>query len=354
MKSKKPTTLSEFTPELMEKVREILSSHDYEMLERIGRGGFSVIFKVMSRKYNNYFAAKVTNMESKRHRTSDKTAQIEQNALSHLNHPNVIKLYESFNENGIAFLILELCTGDTLRNKIVSNRSGPIPYVVEYMKQLAMALYYCHSEGFVHRDIKPANVLFDQYSRPVLADFGMCIPVPMGTQVSDYVGSPQYIAPEIINQRSFDPYKTDIWALGVTFYEMASGMIKWPKDKELIKATIADGGIIIKPGLPRRMTNLISAMTDMNPERRPTMEQIINCKMFKDPASPDSKINPIINPTPARISSVHSKRKPPIFPKGLSRAQRSIIYDQNKYLNLRGNRQQTFPNLTTLSETPSV
>lgn len=342
---KKPTTLSEFTPEVLERIREILASHNYEMIERIGVGGFSIIFKVNSLKYNKFFAAKVTNMESKRHKTSSLAAQMEQNALQHLNHPNIIKLYESFNESGLAFLILELCTGDSVRKMIVEHKNRPLSMVVDLMKQIADALLYCHNNHFVHRDIKPANILFDQYHRPILADFGMCIQIEPGQTLNDYAGSPQYISPEILTEYEFDPYKSDVWSLGVTFYEMATEMIKWPKEKDLIRATITEGGIFIRPETNPAIAYICRAMTEMNPNKRPPMDIIANCRLFNRPLPPMTKY---LTGSQARInvpSGPSSLKKIPRERKNsLSNAQKSLILD-HKHLGLASNRQISTPNM---------
>lgn len=275
------STMAEFPPSKIEEIKNILFQHDYEMMERLGFGGFSVIFKVYSLKYQNFFAAKITNSASTRHRTSSIAGDIEENALQQLNHPNIIKLYESFHEDNLSFLIIELCTKKSLKD-IIGEKGMPESHLFSFMKQLSDALCYCHSLGFAHRDIKPPNVLIDSYGRPKLADFGMCIHIEPGTLIKDHVGSPSYLSPEIIKKESFDPFKSDIWAMGVTFYEMTMGLIKWPKDKTLIVASIAEGGILIKPETPPKIAMLVRAMTEMNPQKRPDMKRIRSLKMIDE------------------------------------------------------------------------
>lgn len=284
------STMAEFPPSKIEEIKVILLNHDYEMMERIGFGGFSVIFKVYSLRYQNFFAAKITNSASTRHKTSSIAGNIEENALQQLNHPNIIKLYESFHENNLSFLIIELCTKKSLKD-IIGEKGMPETHLFSFMKQLSDALCYCHSLGYVHRDIKPPNVLIDSYGRPKLADFGMCIHVEPGTLIKDHVGSPSYLAPEIIKKQSFDPFKSDIWALGVTFYEMTVGLIKWPKDKALIVASIADGGILIKPETPPKIAMLVRAMTEMNPMKRPDMKKIRYLKMIDEALTDGIKVS---------------------------------------------------------------
>lgn len=316
---KKESTMAEFPPSRIEEIRAILLRHDYEMKERLGYGGFSVIFKVHSVKYQNYFAAKITNAVSTRHRTSAITADIEEHALQQLNHPNIIKLYDSFHDDNLSFLIIELCTKRSLK-QLIGTKGLPDDLLYSYMKQLSDALLYCHSLGFVHRDIKPPNVLIDYYGRPKLADFGMCIHVNPNELLHDYVGSPQYLSPEIISKKPYDPFKSDIWALGVTFYEMAMGPIHWPKDKALIIASIADGGILIQPETPPKIAIIVRAMTEMDPSKRPHMDKIRFLK--------------IINSAP-----VHEKKHPIRLDKQssffkLSRAQKSTLFHNRSQITL--------------------
>ncbi|OHS96169.1 CAMK family protein kinase [Tritrichomonas foetus] len=325
---KKASTMTEFPPERIQEISKILRNHDYEMKERIGYGGFSVIFKVHSLKYANDFAAKITNSASTRHKTSAIAGEIEENALQHLNHPNIIKLYESFHEDNLSFLIIELCSNKSLRH-IIGPNGMPESNLFSYMRQISDALRYCHSLGFVHRDIKPANVLIDNYGRPKLADFGMCIQVGPDELLHDYVGSPQYLAPEIINKRHFSPFKTDVWALGVTFYEMAMGPIKWPKDRTLIAATIVDGGILISPLTPPKVAVIVRAMTEMDPAKRPSMDVIRSLRTIEEAGNSNQEI------------SLKSIRSPISSMVKLSRAQRSILKDSRSVGQLSRYRQKS-------------
>lgn len=334
VRKKELSVMSEFPKETIEHLKEVLLCHGFQMQERIGAGGFSVIFKVWSVKYQSPFAAKITNTKSTRHRTSQITAKIEENALQHLNHPNIIKLYESFTEDNFAFLILELCSTQSLRDLI--RNSTPIPNLMDMMRQITEAVAFIHENGFVHRDIKPVNVLLDAYGRPKLADFGMCIPVPEGGTLSDFVGSPHYLSPEIINRITYNPYFADIWALGVTFYEMTMGMIVWPKDKELVATSIADGGILVSPETPPRIAKLVRAMTNMEPTHRPTAKVILSLRSFTKVAG-THKSQPILE----KMNGCETAIKVP-------RAHRTYVHDlkhrSSSFMSIKGHRmRQTIP-----------
>ena len=262
----------ELSPETLEKAREYLDAHEYSLQDCLGRGGFSVIFRVHSRKYKADFAAKVTNIADIRRHSVLRIAENEETALHNLNHPNIIKLYESFHEGDYSFLILELCTNNTLKHMIKHSPNGRDYW--QMARQLCDAVLFIHEKGFAHRDIKPANVLIDQYGRPKIADFGLCIRVEPGMLVKDFVGSPQYMAPEIVKRIGYCPQRADVWALGLTLYEMAMGMIEWPQNRQIFNEVLSSGAINISHETPRPVLRVITKMIDTHPDTRFTMREV--------------------------------------------------------------------------------
>jgi serine/threonine protein kinase len=295
--SARPTALDDFPPDAIEFLRSGLREHDYDMHEIIGRGGFSVVFRVHSRRFDDDFAAKITNTSSTRHKTADRAPIFEEQSLRAMDHPHIVRLYDSFTMEPYSILILELCTSTSLLTLIGQSHGEPIPKLRSIMSQLADAVLFVHAHGYVHRDIKPENVLLDTYGRPKLADFGMCIKWNESELIDDHCGSWRYRAPEMY-EGPFNPYKADIWALGVTFYEMTMGMIQWPGDTVSEKsAAIRDGGILINPATPHDVAKLVRAMTELNPETRP-------------PASAIRRAAPSLRSEPLRSSVSMILRRP--------------------------------------------
>ncbi|OHT12594.1 CAMK family protein kinase [Tritrichomonas foetus] len=274
------STLSEFTPESIAFITQTLREHNFELIERIGYGGFSMIFKVKSLRIPKFYAAKVLNTASVRHSNHKATFKNERKALSHLSHPNIIKLVDNFEAGKFVFLVLELCGQKTLEDVIKSGTST-ITDRVMYMKQLLHALVHIHSMGYVHRDIKPANVLFDDYGRVKLADFGLCIKWPTnGEKSSEFLGSPHFMAPEIFRREPFDPYKADIYSLGVTFYELCGGTVNWPASLDIISAIIGKEGFIVHHGTKPDVTKIVISMTKMKASSRPSLFTIARQPLF--------------------------------------------------------------------------
>ena len=226
--------------ECPESVKEALLEHQYDYIKPIGKGGFSTVHLVHSKRYNTDFVCKVESG------TAKQTNETELRTLLNLAHPNIISLYEYFYDktNSLLLIILEYCPGGSLddllkdlrKKNLINNTQLLIPRetLYEYCSQVVKALKYCHSRGVAHRDIKPANLLLDKNGRIKLADFGLASKLDPNDKNGKVlrVGSKPYLSPEIINGSNFDPFKSDIWALGVTFYELASGKLPWNFDTE--------------------------------------------------------------------------------------------------------------------------
>ena len=277
---KKPSALSEFTPEVMVTIDRILAEHGYERKERIGHGGYSIIFKVFCPKYQMHFAAKIVHLTSTRHINCDVAARNETSALRCLNHPNIIKLYDEFEHDGFAFMILQLCTGKTLYQLIKGNLLTAVPDRCRVMRDMARALVHMHSHGIAHCDIKPQNVLFDENGNARLADFGMAKFFAPGELSSDFSGTPQYMSPEIFRRKPFNPYPADVWALGVTFYQVVGGVVEKSQDIAVLAESVLTGGFLIQGELNPPIGNLIACMTAQNPRVRPTVDLILKQPLF--------------------------------------------------------------------------
>jgi serine/threonine protein kinase len=279
----------DFGPDVIDLLRSVLLDHGYIMGDQLGRGGYSVVFKVHLVRFEQDFAAKVTNTASLRHRTADTATTNEDRALVRLNHPNIIRLYQTFYYQNYSFLILELCPGKSLKRRIEEMKGSSLPNVYQLMTTILDAFNFMHSNHYLHRDIKPSNILFDSSGHPKVADFGMCIPAPEGEFMTDFPGSPHYCSPEILMHRPYDPYKADVWALGVTFLEMVAGPTKPPQGCASLAEYVIDHGLLVPPETPDQFAELVRAMTDFKPERRPSLAEVRKNPLF-GPAVKDRRM----------------------------------------------------------------
>ena len=244
---------------------------------KIGSGGFSRIFKCRSSRFGCDFCAKVLPLSTKQHDGCENDYAM----LSHLNHPNIVRVFDMFTHSKMNHIILELCSHGSISgySKYIVSR----PEIVAiYMKQVLSAVEYCHSHHIVHRDLKPSNILIDSRGQLKLIDFGISMRVEPGTMIEDFSGSMPYSAPEVILEKRHDPYRADVWSLGVTFYWMAVGKLPWPDESEkAMKAAIEQGEFKIPDEVRPEMAQIIRRMLCVKPTDRPTLKQLIELPFFQ-------------------------------------------------------------------------
>lgn len=254
----------------LEQIKGDLSKHGYEYMKPAGKGSYSSVFLCKSLIYQNFFAVKRC--------PKSEIIMLEYNALTSLNHPSIIKLYEAFVESDSQYLVMEYCPNGTLKER------GKLDYAefVQYAKQMLETLQYCHSKLIAHRDIKPENIFIDKYKRAKLADFGFAKKFEEGKLSYDKCGSLMYCAPELFTGESNNPFQADIWSLGTTFYYLATGLNPFPNDtKEILIKAVLNGRInYANINMDRRIQSLIMKMTTLNPNNRPTIESLLELQMF--------------------------------------------------------------------------
>lgn len=250
---------------------QVLNAHGYEFKHFIGKGSFSSVFLCESKKYLQDFAVKRT--------VKHKITEFEKNTMISLNHSNIVKLYDAFEDDSSQYLVMEYCSNGTLRQK------GRISYekFLLYAKQLLSALSYCHSRNVAHRDIKPDNIFIDQYDNVKLADFGLAKQFECDESKSEEkCGSLMYFAPEMFIYHSIDPFKADIWALGITFFYMTTGRFPYETNsreelKNLIVYCDLDLSLFdINP----KISYLIGKMTRKNFEARCNADDLLKISLF--------------------------------------------------------------------------
>ncbi|OHT10614.1 hypothetical protein TRFO_20022 [Tritrichomonas foetus] len=229
----------------------------------------------------------------------------ELNALIKIIHPNIISVFDHFvdEKNRCLFLILEYCSNGTIEDML--KKSGVIrpPYLYSLCYQIVNALKFCEDLGLAHRDIKPSNVFIDKYGRVKLADFGLSFQMKSDDQKGDnaicnrFTGSLPYMPPEILNLQPFDPFKADIWSLGVTFYYMAIGNIPFLGKnilqlKELVQSAdfslqqdchaINSFNIMNKNEEDIEFIKMIKNMLRVNPKERMSLDDILNTSVIQN------------------------------------------------------------------------
>jgi serine/threonine protein kinase len=200
----------------------------YEVVELIGTGGTSTVYKAVQTNIRREVAFKVMKVEADNVLFVNRFRREIQTVAS-LSHPHILKMFDYGQHDDLLYLVTELITGGSLAGLIVKG-AMPLNTIDRILGQLTSALDYIHRKDIVHRDLKPHNVLLDNDENVVLADMGLVKLMHEDAQITrltiegQIMGSPPYMAPEQWTQEAITP-RTDIYALGVILFEMLTGKL---------------------------------------------------------------------------------------------------------------------------------
>lgn len=276
---------------------EELSKLGFQEAKRIGNGGYGTIYTVEWDKYEKKtFVAKVIYKVNEKSKISFES---EKNTLEYLFDDNIIKLYQSIEKETFYLLIYEFCSNKTLHDLVLSKNKLNKDEFKIIAKQIIKAIHKCHQKNIVHRDIKPGNIFIDENNRMKLGDFGLSKIISKGNLINNYAGSLNFMAPEIFLKTPYDPYKADIWALGITFYFMITGNFPFLSDYyHNVDFAIKHQDVIFPFGLSNKIMTLIKQMLNKDPSKRPTIDQILQNVLFQNSSLPPlfrNKSDPIIH-----------------------------------------------------------
>ena len=164
-----------------------------------------------------------------KHKLADKIDSImnEVSILNNLDHPNIVKYFETYDDKKYLYLVMEFVKGKTLLKEITDHEVDEFTEkkAAVYMGKLFKAVNHCHVQGVVHRDIKPDNVMVVAKNNEVkLIDFGLAAVVNRGKSLNDVCGTPHYMAPELFTGIGYNA-QADMWSLGVILYQLVSGWL---------------------------------------------------------------------------------------------------------------------------------
>jgi eukaryotic-like serine/threonine-protein kinase len=199
----------------------------YAVIDVLGKGAMGVVYKGHDDYVDRFVAIKVaTNADADEESGSMAKRMFVNEARSagRLDHPNILKVYEAGEEQGLPYMVMEyIAGGDTLRPYCKPDTRLPVKRVCELIRQAADALDYAHSMGVLHRDIKPANIMLTETGAAKLGDFGIARRMGVDqTQIVGWYGSPLYMSPEQAQDKDLSP-QSDLFSLGSVCYEMLAG-----------------------------------------------------------------------------------------------------------------------------------
>jgi non-specific serine/threonine protein kinase len=247
----------------------------YELTEPLGRGAFGVVYRAVHRRLGRPRAVKVLSPKLAASEELVRRFAREANLAAGLRHPNIVLIHDIGVARGTHYIAMELVEGVPLGPLLREQRPLPPGRALGLLGQLAEALDYAHSRGVVHRDIKPSNVIVGPGDRVTLVDFGIAraLDRPAGgrlTQSSTYLGTPEYMAPEVITGDE-GGVGNDLYALGVLAYEMLVGRVPFGREQAL---QVLYAQVHEPPPAPR----------SLRPELPETVEAALLRQLAKDPA----------------------------------------------------------------------
>jgi len=261
---------------------------DYKLGGVLGTGAFAQVRKVTNRKTKAVRAMKV--VEKKKVSTYEEQRKFicEIQVLRQLDHPNILKLYEFYQDQKNYYIIIELCTGGELFDKIIEQGSLSEKEASYIMKQLLGAVVYAHNHNIVHRDLKPENILLDitsdgGYNIKVI-DWGTAKSFDPTQKMTEKFGTPYYIAPEVL-AKSYNE-KCDIWSCGVILFILLSGYPPFPgkNDKEIMK-NVLKGEYSLESEewkyASEEAKDLIRRMLSYDPTKRLSAKEALEHKWFE-------------------------------------------------------------------------
>lgn len=245
----------------------------FYIIEPLGEGGMAFVYKAYDTREEQEVALKVILPGIKHSEEFKKAFQREARMVKKLVHPNIVKVLEHGEHEGLHFLVLEYVPGGTLKRFM----GTPMPWVdaARLIEPAARALEYAHMQKIIHLDVKPSNILVSESEKIILTDFGIARLLEDSgiadlTGASVGIGTPEYMAPEQGHAKKVD-HRVDIYALGVVFYELVTGKQPFRADTPM--------AVVIK-----HTSDPLPPPREMVPDLPEAVEQVIYKALAKDPA----------------------------------------------------------------------
>ena len=196
----------------------------YEILEKIGTGGMSDVYKAKCHKLNRFVAIKVLKQEFSENANFVSKFRTEAQAAAGLMHPNIVNVYDVGEENGIYYFVMEMVEGITLKKYIEKKARLSVKEAISIAIQVSMGIEAAHNNHIIHRDIKPQNIMISKEGKVKVTDFGIAKAATSNTITSNVMGSVHYTSPEQA-RGGYSDEKSDIYSLGITMFEMLTGRV---------------------------------------------------------------------------------------------------------------------------------
>ncbi len=283
----------------------------YEVLEKIGTGGMSDVYKAKDHKLNRLVAVKVLKQEFSENENFVSKFRVEAQSTAGLLHPNTVNVYDVGDEDGINYIVMELVDGITLKKYIEKKSRLSVKEAVSIAIQVAMGLEAAHNNGIIHRDIKPQNIMISKEGKVKVTDFGIAKAATSNTITSNVMGSVHYTSPEQA-RGGYSDAKSDIYSLGITLFEMLTGRVPFNGDTTVAIAIKHIQEELPSPAeyndeIPISVEKIVLKCCQKSPDRRYQSAAELITDLKKSLITPDKDFVSLVNPDEENATRVASE-----------------------------------------------
>ncbi|WCJ41222.1 CBL-interacting protein kinase 23 [Euphorbia peplus] len=299
----------------------------YELGRTLGEGTFAKVKFARHVLTGDNVAIKILDKEKVLKHKMIGQIKREISTMKLIKHPNVIRMCEVMASKTKIYIVMEFVTGGELFDKIASKGRLKEDEARKYFQQLINAVDYCHSRGVCHRDLKPENLLLDATGTLKVSDFGLSA-LPQQVREDGLLhttcGTPNYVAPEVINNKGYDGAKADLWSCGVILFVLMAGYLPFEESNLMsLYKKIFKADFTCPPWFSTSAKKLIKRILDPNPVTRITIAEVIENEWFKKGYSPPTfeqadvsldDVNSIFNDSVECQNLVVERREAPVGP----------------------------------------
>ena len=290
----------------------------YEVVQHIGQGGMADVFLAIDTILNRHVAIKILRSDQSTDAISILRFEREAQAATTLAHPNIVEIYDVGEYKNHHYIVMEYVAGKTLK-KVIRDRAPLLNLeAVDTMKQLTSAVAEAHKRGIIHRDIKPQNVIVKSDGSLKILDFGIATAKGSAqlTHANNVMGSVHYLAPELAKGEPASP-QSDIYALGIVFYEMLTGDVPFKADQavQIALQHMREPMQSVRkanPNVPQSVENIIIRATAKNPRLRyqscdEMLKDLEKCMLPEHQNDKPLSLNDPIDKTPTKQEKEDTK-----------------------------------------------